>query len=728
MDSIRKIWFPGIFVITCLAGSLLMMAACSTEPEPVESITAAAPVTSSARTESVDWPLHGLDDAEQRFSTLDQIHAGNVDKLGLSWYFNFGSNRGLEATPIVIDGVMYLTGTWSRVYAFNAVTGELLWQFDPEVPGAWAINACCDVVNRGVAVADGKVFVGTLDGRLIALNAASGEVVWETLTIDQSKRYAITGAPRVVRDKVFIGNGGAEFAGVRGYVSAYHIETGEMFWRFYTVPGDPSQPFENPILEQAAETWTGEWWALGGGGTVWDSMAYDAELDLLYIGIGNGSPWNQFYRSPQGGDNLFLASIVALRPDTGEYAWHYQTTPGETWDFTATQHMILADLEIEGTMRKVIMQAPKNGFFYVLDRQTGELISTEKYVTVNWASHVDMETGRPVEDPQARYYNFDDGPQWVIPGAAGGHNWQPMSYNPVTGLVYIPAIESGMPYMSSETFKADAYSFNTGTGFGGGAPSFDQPGLQGQTAQDQPAPSAPPASTGHLLAWDPVTQQEVWRVDFPERWNGGVLSTAGNLVFHGNIHGEFVAYAADTGARLWSFPAQSAIIAPPVTYMVDGVQYVTIVAGWGGAAGMSGGPAVVSARSSHNIHRVLTFRLQGDAVLPDPPPAQTLPEPPQVELPAESIARGEKGYAGYCAICHGVGTFSGGVTPDLRYSPFLDNDAWFDIVNGGLLESNGMVSFAEVLSREDAADIRAYVIRQAQLTWSDQQKTDTAEE
>jgi len=716
MYSPHKTGLSGIFVITCLAGLFLISGACSREPDPVETgtVTEQPAVTK----ESADWPLHGLDNAERRFSPLDQINDGNADQLGLAWYYNFGTRRGLEATPIVVDGMMFLTGTWSRVYAFNAATGELSWEFDPEVPGTWAINACCDVVNRGVAVTDGRVFVGTIDGRLIALDAVSGEVLWETLTIDQSKRYAITGAPRVVRDKIVIGNGGAEFAGVRGYVSAYHIDTGEMIWRFYTVPGDPSQPFENPVLERAADTWTGEWWKLGGGGTVWDSMAYDEELDLLYIGVGNGSPWNQLYRSPQGGDNLFLASIVALRPDTGEYVWHYQTTPGETWDFTATQHMILADLVIEGAVRKVLLQAPKNGFFYVLDRRTGELISAEKYVTVNWADHVDMDTGRPVENPQARYYNFDNGPRWVIPGAAGGHNWQPMSYSPVTGLVYIPTIESGMPYMSSEVFRADPYSFNTGTGFGGGAPAFDRPGT-GHTGPDQPGP---PASTGHLLAWDPVAQQAVWRVDFPERWNGGVLSTAGNLVFHGNIRGEFVAYTADTGTRVWAFASQTAIIAPPVTYMVDGIQYVTIVAGWGGAAGMSGGPAVVSARSPHNIHRVLTFRLGGDRILPEPLPEATLPEPPQVELSAESVARGEKGYAGYCAICHGFGTFSGGVTPDLRYSAFLDSDAWFDIVLGGLLEANGMVSFAGVLSRQDAADIRAYVIHQAAMTYENQQK------
>ena len=364
-----------------------------------------APVTAEriihADREPGNWLTHGRTYSEQRFSPLKQINDRNVGDLGLAWHYDFGTRRGLEATPLVIDGVMYVTGNWSVVHALDARTGRPLWQFDPEVDPAWAVHLCCDVVNRGVAAWGDKIYVGTLDGRLIALDMATGRKVWEVLTVDRDWPYSITGAPRVANGKVFIGNGGAEL-GVRGYVSAYDAETGKQVWRFYTIPGDPSKPFESPAMEMAAKTWSGKWWTMGGGGTAWDSLVYDPELNLLYIGVGNGGPWNQEIRSAGDGDNLFLSSIVAVNADTGEYVWHYQTTPGDTWDYTATQTMILAELNIGGKQRKVIMQAPKNGFFYVLDRGTGELLSAEPYVAVTWATHVDMATGRPVERPGPR--------------------------------------------------------------------------------------------------------------------------------------------------------------------------------------------------------------------------------------------------------------------------------------------------------------------------------------
>src|SRR5688572_24712017 len=339
----------------------------------------------NADAEPGQWMSTGRTYGEQHYSPLQQINRSNVGTLGLSWYADFNIPRGQESTPLVIDGVIYVTTAWSNVRAFDAATGATLWEFDSEVPRDWGSRACCDVVNRGAAAWNGKIFVGTIDGRMIAIDAETGTKVWETDTvISRDLSYSITGAPRVVKGKVVIGNGGAEY-GVRGYVSAYDTETGALAWRFYTVPGDPSLGFENETMEMAAMTWNGEWWKLGGGGTVWDSMAYDPELDLLYIGTGNGSPWNQDIRSPGGGDNLFISSIVALKPESGEYVWHYQTTPGDTWDYTAAQHMILADLTIEGRARKVIMQAPKNGFFYVLDRSTGELISAGAFATMNWA-------------------------------------------------------------------------------------------------------------------------------------------------------------------------------------------------------------------------------------------------------------------------------------------------------------------------------------------------------
>ncbi|MCZ6502168.1 MAG: PQQ-dependent dehydrogenase, methanol/ethanol family, partial [Gammaproteobacteria bacterium] len=426
----------------------------------------------NAGDEPGNWLAHGRTYDEQRFSTLDQINDSNAQDLGLAWYFDTGTDRGLEATPIVVDGIMYSTGSWSVVFANNAQTGELIWEYDPEVPKPWGANACCDVVNRGVAVWKGKVYVGTIDGRLVALDAVTGVEVWDVNTIDRSKPYTITGAPRIIKDKVIIGNGGAEY-GVRGYVTAYDTETGDQQWRFYTVPGDPSEGFESAAMEDAAKTWTGQWWTMGGGGTVWDSMAYDPELNQLYIGVGNGSPWNQVIRSPGGGDNLYLSSIVALNPDNGEYIWHYQTTPGDTWDYTATQHMILAELEINGEMRKVILQAPKNGFFFVLDRTNGEFISAKPYVPITWATHVDPESGRPVETDNARYQvanplsaltpeqqiaalsamsSEDIEKAFHKPSPYGGHNWHPMAYSPDTGLVYIPAQDIPYAYGNEPQF------------------------------------------------------------------------------------------------------------------------------------------------------------------------------------------------------------------------------------------------------------------------------------
>ncbi|MGD9800363.1 MAG: PQQ-dependent dehydrogenase, methanol/ethanol family, partial [Parvularculaceae bacterium] len=510
-----------------------------------------------------EWLSHGRTYSEQRFSPLDQISAETIGDLGLAWAFDLGLSRGIEATPIIHDGVMYVTGSWNVVHAINAKTGEPIWSFDPDVDKSRASVMCCDIVNRGVAIWGGKVFAGTMDGRLIALNAKTGAKIWDVNTIDASKPYSITGAPRVVKGKVLIGNGGAEY-GVRGYISAYDANTGAMAWRFYTVPGNPADGFENPALEKAAATWNGEWWKLGGGGTVWDSMAYDPDLDLLYIGVGNGSPWNQRIRSPGGGDNLFLSSIVALRPDTGDYVWHYQTTPGETWDYTATQHIILADVEVNGAPRKVLMQAPKNGFFYVIDRATGELLSAKNFVPVNWASGVDIKTGRPIENPDARWPG--KAPFFQIPGPLGAHNWHPMSYSPATGLVYIPAQQIPFAYGDVDEFKEKKGGWNTGANLLLGALPDDTATAKALRAMLQ----------GRLVAWDPVKQEERWAFDHFGPWNGGVLSTAGDLVFQGASDAHFAAYDAANGKRLWRFFTQTGVVAAPVYYEIDGEQYISV--------------------------------------------------------------------------------------------------------------------------------------------------------
>ncbi|HEX2775597.1 MAG TPA: PQQ-dependent dehydrogenase, methanol/ethanol family, partial [Candidatus Acidoferrales bacterium] len=457
----------------------------------------------NADREPGNWMSYGRSYSEQRFSALKGIDDHNVARLGLAWHFDLDTRRGQEATPLVVDGRMYFTSAWSKVFALDAATGALLWSYDPKVPPEWGVNACCDVVNRGVAAWHGKIFFGTLDGRLIALDAATGKQIWETLTIDPKWRYTITGAPRVVKENVIIGNGGGEM-GVRGYVSAYSAETGNLVWRFYTVPGDPSKSFESPILERAAKTWSGDWWKHGGGGTVWDAIVYDPELDLLYIGTGNGGPWNEKYRNPKREDGLLTCSIVALKPETGEYVWHYQEDPADDWDYDSDEQIILADIPIDGQARKVLFHAPKNGFFYVLDRATGTLISAKPYTFVNWATAIDTKTGRPLENASARYSRGQN-PTPVVPGPLGAHSWQPMSYSPLTGLVYIPIQEAGFFYKSDPQFEWKSLATNDGIDFAAaGMP------------QDPKVKTAFLKSiTGRLVAWDPIQQKQVWSVQRP---------------------------------------------------------------------------------------------------------------------------------------------------------------------------------------------------------------------
>ncbi len=624
-----------------------------------------------------EWLSYGRDQAEQRFSPLNQVDTGNVGQLGLAWFADLDTARGQEGTPLLIDGKIFVTTAWSKVKAYDGVTGKPLWDYDPQVPGETGPKACCDVVNRGLAAWGDKLFFGTLDGRLIALDRDTGKEAWSVQTTDPKETYTITGAPRVIDGKVVIGNGGAEF-GVRGYVTAYDADSGKQLWRFYTVPGGPDEAGKEPAyLAKARETWKGEWWKLGGGGTVWDAMAYDPELDLLYIGVGNGSPWNQAYRSPGGGDNLYLSSIVAIRPETGEYVWHYQETPAETWDFTATQHIMLADLTIDGKPRKVLMQAPKNG-----------------------------STGRPIVKPEARY-DLTGKPFVSIPGAGGGHSWHPMAFNPKEGLVYIPAMEAGFPYFPEAGWKPDRNrGMNTGIDLGASALPADA-AVRSATAA---------ATTGALIAWDPVAQKERWRVPHPGPWNGGVLATAGGLVFQGNADGNLVAYSAKDGKELWSFFGETGIIAPPITYSIGGEQYVAVLAGWGGVWPLS--PAgVLSGQKKPlpNVSRLLVFKLGGTGKLP--PHAFNRPplDPPPFKGTAAQVASGTYDYGRYCGQCHNDAAIGGGtVVPDLRRSAALENpDTWQAIVHDGALKDNGMVGFAPSLSRERAEAIRQYVIKRA---------------
>ncbi|HEY5665547.1 MAG TPA: PQQ-dependent dehydrogenase, methanol/ethanol family [Gammaproteobacteria bacterium] len=654
-----------------------------------------------ADTEPENWMTWGRTYTEQRFSPLDQINDENIGELGLAWYFDLNTDRAIEGTPLVIDGVMYLTSAWSLTYALDAATGELIWAYDPEVPPEWGGNSCCGVGSRGLAAWEGRIVIATLDGRLIALDAANGEPIWSTQTFSKDWPYAITGAPRIFDGRVLIGNGGGEL-GVRGYVTAYDVDTGEQLWRFYTVPGNPADGFESEAMAMAAETWNGEWWKWGGGGTAWDSIVYDPELDYIYIGVGNGSPWVQEYRSPGGGDNLFLASIVAVEAATGDYVWHYQQVPGEQWDFTATQPMILADLTIDGRERQILMQAPKNAFFYVLDRVTGELISAEEFAPNFWASHVDLATGRPVINPEAFY---DTEPVLMTPSPPGAHNWQPMSYSPLTGLVYFPAQEVWMPYARDPNFPVDEpRGFRIGNGWGG---AIGEAGMQAMAIAGQRA-------RGWLTAWDPVRQREAWRVDYSGTGSGGVLATAGNLVVQGTVDDTVAIYRADNGEKLWEALVNTEPAAGPISYAVNGEQYIAVNAGMHGMArGFGGGPA------NRADGRVLAFRLGGTATLPPLAEAVSVaPPPPVPDVGPDVIALGNAAYHRVCAGCHGMRVVGGGIIPDLRYMSAATHAEFDDIVLRGSRTERGMIGFDDDVTVEEAEAIRAFVILRANEDWA----------
>jgi quinohemoprotein ethanol dehydrogenase len=698
--AVMGILLSGISLIACSGGN---KAAAPAAPAISQANVDGARIE-NADSEPGSWMSHGRTYSEQRFSPLAKISKDTVGQLGLAWFADMDTNRGQEATPIVVDGAIYVSTAWSKVKAFDAKTGKPLWSFDPQVPGQFGVNACCDVVNRGVAVWKGKVFVGTIDGRLIALDSVTGTKLWDVITVDQTKPYTITGAPRVIKGKVLIGNGGAEL-GVRGYITAYDPDTGKQIWRFYTVPGNPKDgpdnaPSDAAFAKVAGATWFGEYWKMGGGGTVWDSMSYDPGLDLLYIGVGNGSPWNRKYRSDGKGDNLFLSSIVALKPDTGEYVWHYQSTNGESWDHTATQQIIIADLNINGAPRHVVMQAPKNGFFYVIDAATGKLISAKNFTDVTWASGVDLKTGRPIETKEARY-EMTGKPFLSKQNPNGAHTWHSMSFSPQTGMVYLPIHGTPFIYGAPKSFGLKPMTQNVGADFSGNA-ALDPKKVLAETY-------------GRLIAWDPVNQKEVWRVERAGQANGGALSTAGGLVFQGTGSGTFTAMDAATGKELWSTGTQTGVVAAPMTYEIGGEQYVAIMAGTGSSWALIGGDTNMKGYVQQNISRLLVYKLGGKEVLP-PAPAQTvLPmNPPPSTHSADVIAKGGGLYGTYCGNCHGPGAIQVGILPDLRRTPMLQStEAFQSVVLGGARQHNGMASFASVLTGDDVEAIRGFVIMRA---------------
>jgi quinohemoprotein ethanol dehydrogenase len=664
---------------------------------------------SDTRPADVWWRQHGLDAREQRFSELSQVNAGNVSKLGLVWTYNPPlPDDGFAGTPIVVDGIVYMSGTFATVFAVDAVSGEEIWFFDPQAElGHGFSSSWAGRRNHGVAVDNGKVYVGTPDCRLIALSASTGEPVWQVQSCDPTKEYAIAGAPRVANGKVYIGNGISDF-GARGYVTAYDAETGAQVWRFYTVPGDPALPYENDILEMAASTW-GLGWAPGGGGCAWDAIVYDAEFNHIYIGTDSGLPWNPETRSPGGGDNLFLNSIIALDADTGTYKWHYQTVPADAWDLNAANQITLTELEINGESRKVLLQAPKNGFFYVLDRATGKLLSANNYVPVEWAHSIDPDTGRPIENEGVRYHLQEDNSAHTSPTPLGAHSWHAMSYHPSHKLAYIPAQSFGATYNAGANAPLGGVAFH-----------YYDDNLNAR--QDGLSAEGKHNTRGRLIAWDVLKQEARWEHFHEYGMNGGVVSTAGNLVFQGAADGTFRAHSATTGDVLWNFDTGSAIQGGPVTYMVGGEQYILVPTGSVSMTrfmipfyGDLSGPT-----------QLLAFKLNGDEKLPEfTPVTPPVPQPPAQTASAEQIARGAELYnAASCGLCHGsagAGVRPGGSMPSLQYLSQETHAQFKQIVLGGARKPLGMMSFEGILREQDVDDIHAYVIDRQWLLYNSQQ-------
>jgi quinohemoprotein ethanol dehydrogenase len=678
-----------------------------------------------------DWPSAGGDRNQDYFSPLHQIDTSTASRLGFAWSHNLGTARGGEATPVVVGGVMYTAGYIGIVYALDAATGRELWRFVPKIPDHALRNPCCDAVNRGVAVSQGRVYVASLDGVLHALDAATGQQVWQADTIaDHTMDYSSTGAPVIAHTVVVIGNGGADMGkgGVRGYISGYDLNTGALKWRFFTVPPAPGKPPEHPELAVAEKTWDPQRAAdYPGGGTVWDGITYDPVLNLLYFGTGNAAPYDVRKLGPKNGDDLFTCSIVALDPETGRMAWYYQTTPGDRWDFDAVQKLVLADISIGGAPRQVVMQANKNGFFYVLDRKTGALISAKPFTYVNWASGVDPHTGRPVVTPQADYY---ERPKNIYPSWSGGHTWPPMSYDPATKLVYIPVVDvpniwldmlrngGAVKYINGffsieAFFPDDSYSPADLQALYGKLPSLASLQTERKVKLVREL----------IRAWDPVAQKIVWEHETSSGmrgYDGGVLSTAGGLVLQGRGNGELVVYEAATGKILKTIDTGSHIMAAPMSYAIGGTQYIAVQTGYGGA-GISVGPFPPdsAARLYDNQNRIIVFRLDGGAV-PKPPrrPDEAFPPPPPSTASADELRRGEVKFAEQCSRCH---VFGPSVTPDLRKLTPALHAAFETIVLKGTLGAAGMERFDDLLSAADVKAIHAYLIDQQRQGYVAQQ-------
>jgi quinohemoprotein ethanol dehydrogenase len=693
-------------------------------PPPARPGALDAPRLAAAASEPDQWFTTGRDSSGAYYSPLADINASTVPRLGFAWQYRLGTQRGLEATPIMIDGVMYVTGNFGHVYVLDAASGRELWTYDPAVDGQWGRYACCDAVNRGVAVWKGRVYVGALDGYLHALDAATGKLLWKVDTLPArgpKTPYTLSAAPVIAGDQVIVGSAGADFAGARGYVAAYDLDSGVMRWRFYTVPRDPQQGAQDqPHLIDAVKSWDPrQRWEAGGGGTVWDGISYDPELKLLYVGTGNGAPYNINEGGRKGGDDLYTAAIVAIHADSGQLAWYYQTTPGDRWDFDSTQKMILTDLDLGSGPRKVLMQASKNGYYYVIDRSSGQLLSAANFAFVNWSKGIDPATGRPILSPQGDYTR---GAALIFPATSGAHSWQPMSYDPQTRLTYIPSMEWPMVYFDSAHTRAGPID-GWFTVPAMSSEDYDPKALAGLYGPLPPLQQLdrglPPAkSRGFLRAWDPIHQRLAWEVPNASDWDGGVLSTGGGLVFQGDAAGYLNVYAAANGAPLAHLQLGTGVLAAPMTYRIDGIQYVAVAAGYGGNAVNYPLPRNSAAYSRENEGRIIVLKLDGGPV---PQPASltvaAIPKPPPHEGTPGGIVAGEVLYNRYCGRCHELGR---GLLPDLRTLTPALHQSFYDIVLDGALAPMGMGRWDDVLSRADAEAIHAYIVDQAWMAFNAQ--------
>jgi quinohemoprotein ethanol dehydrogenase len=687
----------------------------------------------AAPTDADNWIAGGRDQDGTYYSPLTRINDKNIGELGFAWQYDLGTHRGQEATPIVVDGVMYTSGTWGYVYALDARTGRELWKYDPVAAHLAARNPCCDLVNRGVAVWKGRVYVASVDGRLHALDAATGKKVWEVDTItDHKMPYTSTGAPQIAGRVVVIGNSGADMGhgAVRGYVSAYDVATGALRWRFYTVPPDPGKPYENPELAAADKTWDSHRASLyKGGGTAWDGFAYDPQLNMVYFGTANAAPYDSRQLGPSNPDELFTASILAVHADSGRLAWHYQATPHDHWDFDAVQKLVMADLTVSGQTRHTLMQADKNGFFYILDRKSGELLSATNYTYVNWASGIDLKTGRPIPTAQSDWYS---GPKNIYPAWTGGHTWNPMSYSLTTHLVYIPVLDVpniwvDMAHNGGAVKYLDGYFTANGIIPDDTYDASDLQRLYGPLPDRKSLASTRKEKLVRelLRAWDPIAQRTVWEHETSSGvrgYDGGVMSTAGNLVFQGRGDGKLWVYAADSGKVLKTVETGSHIMAAPMTYAVGNEQFVAVQAGYGGA-GISAGtiPPSSAALKYQNVNRIVVFKLGGPAV-PTPPAwaEPPVPKPPVQTANEAHVRAGEIKFIQECSRCHVLGPSS---TPDLRRIDPSLHAIFKDIVLRGAVAPTGMERFDDLLSEAEVEDIHAYIIDESWKAYRAEEKS-----